>query len=148
MRYFAIAAAVLFLAGCESDGKCTSCKSDRRDAAADAVPSVDSATSGDGATSDASSGTTLGQLTQAEKATLCDSYIAIQGGYGQTKACPGGEEITEANQQECVAGMALVASFCPALTDRDVRACAESTGTDLCKQATSAECLKILNCAD
>ena len=68
---------------------------------------------------------TLGQLSASQQASLCDYLANVQGGYGRSMTCPGGDTQTT-DQSQCAA------------------ACA----TDLCAVDTAAACAAVRNCAN
>jgi hypothetical protein len=90
---------------------------------------------------------TVGSLTAAQAATLCDWLNARQGGYGQSVTCPdGSHDDTDNNQASCVASVPTVATGCPSLTVGDIEDCANAIGTNLCAMSTAAGCANVNAC--
>lgn len=90
---------------------------------------------------------TLGSLTAAQDATLCDWENAKQGGYGQSVSCSDGSHTdTDNNQASCVASVPGFATGCPTLTVGDVEDCANAIGTNLCAMPTAAGCANVNAC--
>jgi hypothetical protein len=90
---------------------------------------------------------TVGSLTGAQAATLCDWLNARQGGYGQSVSCPDGSEAdTDLSQSSCVASVPNVATGCPSLTVGNVEDCANAIGTNLCSMPTAAGCANVNAC--
>jgi hypothetical protein len=90
---------------------------------------------------------TLGSLTTAQDATLCDWENAKQGGYGRSVSCPNGsEDDTDLTQASCVASVPGFATGCPSLTVGDVEDCANAIGTNLCQMPTAAGCANVNAC--
>ncbi len=90
---------------------------------------------------------TVGSLTGAQAATLCDWLNAKQGGYGRSVSCPDGSEAdTDLSQASCVASVPSFATGCPSLTVGDVEDCANAIGTSLCQMPTAAGCANVNAC--
>lgn len=81
---------------------------------------------------DLDAGKRLVDLTQAERAALCDWSAAQVGGYGTRFYCPGFVYQTYATQAACVESRSRVAPTCAA-TVADSRACTTVTQDDPCR---------------
>jgi hypothetical protein len=92
---------------------------------------------------------TLGQLSASQQASLCDYVANVQGGYGRSMTCPGGDtQTTDQSQSYCLANFGGVAFACPTLTVGDAENCAAACATDLCAVDTAAACAAVRNCAN
>ena len=86
---------------------------------------------------------TIESLDDDQRPTLCDWWNMKQGGYGQSADCGGDEpEITDADQDECVAGL----DECADATVGDFEDCGNAIGTDLCMFRTAPACAKLAAC--
>lgn len=80
----------------------------------------------------------ISELTADEKKTLCEENVSAQG--GAAKDCGNGITVTPDTQAECEAGT----SNC---TVKQVRACSDSLGGDVCKVLATDECKALIACA-
>lgn len=86
---------------------------------------------------------TIDSLDGDQRPNLCDWWNMKQGGYGQSADCGGGEpEVTDGDQDECVAGL----DDCAAATVGDFEDCGNAIGTDLCMFRTASVCAKLAAC--
>ena len=100
-----------------------------------------------GAPSDVPRGDTIGQLNAAQQAELCDYLASVQGGYGRSQTCPGGDtQTTDPSQADCVTYAGDVSAFCPTLTVCQAEDCAAASGTNLCGFDTEAACAPVRGC--
>jgi hypothetical protein len=100
-----------------------------------------------GATSGLPTGSTIASLSADDAATLCDWVNGKEGGYGRPLIrCTDGSEGTYASQMECVNGFAALGNRCLDLTVATIEDCVNQTGTDLCLEETTAECMTIKTC--
>jgi hypothetical protein len=105
--------------------------------------------SGPGDSSGVPPASTIGSLSSAQAATLCDWENAKAGGYGRSVTCSDGSaRMSDVNQAECVAGMNLAGTTrCTTLTVGDVEGCANAIGTNLCElSSTNAACANLAAC--
>jgi hypothetical protein len=103
--------------------------------------------SGPGTSSGVPRTSTIGSLSPAQAATLCDWVNAKQGGYGRSVTCSDGSTTTtDANQAECVAGSAAAQTYCPTLTVADTEDCTNAIGTNLCEISTASACAAVATC--
>ncbi len=88
----------------------------------------------------------LDQLTDAEKATVCDWVNTKQGGYGRQVLCDKDPPVsTDASLSACIGSIAGFAELCP-LTVGQLVDCAQATGADLCQVYTLPTCEVIATC--
>ncbi len=80
----------------------------------------------------------ISELTAEEKKSLCEEGLAAQG--TAPKECGQGVTITPNTQAECEASN----SNC---TVKQVRACDDSLGGDICKILATAECTALVQCS-
>jgi hypothetical protein len=100
-----------------------------------------------GATSGLPTDSTIASLSSDDAATLCDWVNGKEGGYGRPLIrCPDGSEGTYSSQIECVNGFAALGNRCLDLTVATIEDCVNQTGTDLCLEETTAECMTIKTC--
>lgn len=118
------------------------------DAGAEAsAPKDDAGTLPNGPTSGIDPDKTIGSLSAAEKATLCDWQAGINGGYGRTTKCEGGLSLSNPkNQSACL--QKAVPSGCQAKVS-EVEACLKVDAADPCAFAilTAPECASYRVCA-
>jgi hypothetical protein len=97
-------------------------------------------------------GGTLGALSAADKALVCDYSACPYGGYGKSKDCGNGVTVSfkSDSQQECLADP-LIWTKCANLPLSDYTACMAKTGVDPCKGAAVLQsdpaCAALLACA-
>jgi hypothetical protein len=90
--------------------------------------------------------TKLGDLSDTQKASLCDYINGKQGGYGKTIQCPDGPSDNDANQADCVAFVGPLGTFCPTLTAGDLEQCANGPMGNTCTFQTAPECKAVADC--
>jgi hypothetical protein len=82
---------------------------------------------------------TIGNLTDAERAQICDWIAGLYGGYGKSTTCPdAGEVAGPVTQADCLAQAASISPSCAVTVAQEencvkaVRACAWSAATAPC----------------
>lgn len=90
---------------------------------------------------------TLGTLTPAEQAQVCDEFNGRQGGYGRTVVCSDGHtEHTDPDRTSCVAASPAPGQACSDLTVGSLLDCAQGVGTDLCTFGIVPACQPVRAC--
>jgi hypothetical protein len=109
--------------------------------------SCGSSSGGSGDSSGLPRSSTVGSLSSADAATLCDWLNAAQGGYGRMVTCSDGNtRKTDTNQATCVAGSNAAQTACPTLTVGEAEDCVNAIGSDLCAISTASACAAVSAC--
>ncbi len=91
---------------------------------------------------------TVGSLTPAEQAELCDQVNGAQGGYGRSVSCPDGStQTTDADRASCVQATPAAGQPCSNLAVGTLLDCAAAVGTSLCQFTTASACQPIHTCS-
>jgi hypothetical protein len=100
-----------------------------------------------GATSGLPTDSTIASLSFDDAATLCDWVNGKEGGYGRPLiSCSDGSKGTDGSQIACVNEYSALGNRCLDLTVGTIEDCVNQTGTDLCLEETTAECMTIKTC--